>query len=61
MREGLSKGFDLPIGQGDINWARVREELKKIGFHDWATAEVSGGDRQKLADISAQMDRVLYA
>jgi hexulose-6-phosphate isomerase len=61
MKEGMSKGFDLPIGQGDINWARVREELKKIGFQDWATAEVSGGDRQKLADISAQMDRVLYA
>jgi hexulose-6-phosphate isomerase len=61
MKEGMGKGFDFPIGQGDINWARVREELKKIGFHDWATAEVSGGDRQKLADISAQMDRVLYA
>ncbi len=61
MREGMSKGFDLPIGQGDINWARVRAELKKIGFHGWATAEVSGGNRQKLADISAQMDRVLFA
>ena len=61
MKEGMGKGFDFPIGQGDINWARVREELKKIGFQDWATAEVSGGDRQKLADISAQMDRVLYA
>ena len=60
MKEGMSKGFDLPIGQGDINWTRVREELKKIGFHGWATAEVSGGDRQKLADISSQMDRVLY-
>ncbi len=61
MREGMGKGFDVPIGQGDINWARVREELKKIGFQDWATAEVPGGDRAKLADISAQMDRVLYA
>jgi L-ribulose-5-phosphate 3-epimerase len=61
MNEGMVKGFDFPVGQGDINWGRVREELKKIGFKDWATAEVSGGDRQKLADISAQMDRVLYA
>lgn len=60
MREGMSKGFDFPMGQGDINWGRVRDELKKIGFQDWATAEVPGGDRQKLADISAQMDRVLY-
>ncbi len=61
MREGMAKGFDLPIGQGDIDWARVRAELKKIGFQGWATAEVSGGDRRKIADISSQMDRVLYA
>ena len=61
MKEGMGKGFDFPIGQGDINWRRVREELKKIDFQGWATAEVRGGDRQKLADISTQMDRVLYA
>jgi hexulose-6-phosphate isomerase len=61
MKEGMGKGFDFPIGQGDINWKRVREELQKIQFRDWATAEVPGGDRQRLADISAQMDRVLNA
>ena len=61
MKEGMGKGFDFPIGQGDINWKRVREELQKIQFRGWATAEVPGGDRQKLADISSQMDRVLYA
>ena len=61
MKEGMGKGFDLPIGQGDINWKRVREELKKIGFQSWATAEVRGGDRKRLAEISAEMDRVLYA
>jgi L-ribulose-5-phosphate 3-epimerase len=60
MKEGMGKGFDFPMGQGDINWARVREELKKIGFQGWATAEVPGGDRQKLADISTQMDHVLH-
>jgi len=60
MKEGMLKGFDLPIGQGDIDWKRVREQLKAIGFQSWATAEVRGGDRQRLADISAQMDRVLY-
>lgn len=60
MKEGMVHGFDVPIGQGDINWKRVREELKKIHFQSWATAEVPGGDRQKLAGISAQMDLVLY-
>ena len=61
MKDGMSKAFDMPIGQGDINWKRVREELAKIQFHGWATGEVRGGDRQRLAEISTQMDHVLYA
>ena len=36
-----------------------REELTKIDYRGWATAEVPGGDRQRLAEISEQMDRVL--
>jgi hexulose-6-phosphate isomerase len=59
MKEGMLKGFDFPLGEGDIDWAKVRAELKKIDFHDWATAEVRGGDRKHLADLSTQMDRVL--
>jgi hexulose-6-phosphate isomerase len=59
MREGMGKGFAFPIGQGSIDWKRVREELTKIGYRGWATAEVSGGNRERLAEISQQMDRVL--
>ena len=59
MNEGMRKGFAFPMGEGSIDWALVREELKKIDFRDWATAEVKGGDRQHLADVSQQMDRVL--
>jgi hexulose-6-phosphate isomerase len=61
MKEGMSKGFDFPIGQGDIDWQKVRQELRRIRFQGWATAEVRGGDAQRLADIAAQMDRVLQA
>ncbi len=43
MGEGMGKGFAFPIGQGSIDWKRVREELTKIGYRGWATAEVSGG------------------
>jgi len=59
MSQGMAKGFDFPIGQGDIDWKRVREELAKIPFHGWATAEVRGGDRRRLAEISAEMSKVL--
>ncbi|MCP4607435.1 MAG: sugar phosphate isomerase/epimerase [Planctomycetes bacterium] len=59
MSEGMGKGFAFPIGQGSIDWKRVRDELTKIGYRGWATAEVSGGNRERLAEISQQMDRVL--
>lgn len=57
--EGLWKGFDVKIGEGSVDWTAVREALKEIGFSGWATAEVGGGDRQRLADIAERMDRVL--
>ncbi|MEZ6086766.1 MAG: sugar phosphate isomerase/epimerase family protein [Pirellulaceae bacterium] len=59
MREGMSKGFDVPIGKGSIDWQRVRHELLQVDYNGWATAEVRGGDRQRLEEISQQMDDVL--
>jgi hexulose-6-phosphate isomerase len=57
--EGLWKGFNVEIGDGSIDWAAVRRELTALNFTGWATAEVGGGDRDRLADIAARMDRVL--
>ncbi|MBL6707255.1 MAG: hypothetical protein ISQ06_14180 [Planctomycetaceae bacterium] len=55
----MRKAFDVPLGEGSIDWAAVRKELAAIKYAGWATAEVRGGDRARLADIAAQMDRVL--
>ncbi|HIE99072.1 MAG TPA: sugar phosphate isomerase/epimerase [Planctomycetes bacterium] len=59
MNEGMRKGFGMPLGEGSVEWDKVRAELLKIDYLGWATAEVPGGDRNRLADIAAQMDRVL--
>ena len=59
FNEGTWKGFQVKIGDGDIDWAAVRRELKKIDYKGWATAEVGGGDRERLADIAQRMDKVL--
>ncbi len=47
------------IGEGDVDWDAVRVALKEIEFTGWAAAEVPGGDRDRLADISRRMDNVL--
>lgn len=57
--EGLWKGFQVEIGEGDCGWPAVRRALADIGYRGWAAAEVRGGDRDRLADILARMRRVL--
>lgn len=57
--EGLRAGFGSELGDGTIDWAAVRASLRKIGYRGWATAEVKGGNRARLAEISQRMDTVL--
>lgn len=59
MNEGMAKGFDVPLGEGSINWPAVRTELAKINFTGWAAAEVAGGDWAYLTDVAKRMDKVL--
>ena len=47
------------IGDGDVNWRAVREALAEISFTGWCTAEVRGGDRERLTDIALRMDEAL--
>ncbi|MEX0321656.1 MAG: sugar phosphate isomerase/epimerase family protein [Puniceicoccaceae bacterium] len=53
------KGFGVKIGEGTVDWAQCVKELKKINFNSWATAEVKGGDKARLAEIKGNLDKVL--
>jgi len=57
--EGLRAGFSSEIGEGTIDWAAVREAIVAIDYRGWITAEVRGGDRERMAEISRRMDDVL--
>jgi hexulose-6-phosphate isomerase len=58
-KEGRSKGFDVKLGDGDINWKAVMDALDETGYHTWMCAEVPGGGPSELKDISRRMDRIL--
>lgn len=58
-KEGPFAGFRVPIGEGSVDWPAVRNALSDINYSGWATAEVSGGDRERLEDIANRMNRVL--
>jgi len=44
---------------GEVNWKAVRAHLEQIQFSGWATAEVAGGDRKRLAEMANWMRDVL--
>ena len=59
-----AKGFSreqnkfTKIGEGDLDWADVSKALLEINFVGWCAAEVGGGGPDRLAEVSANMDRV---
>ena len=52
---GKKNGF-CRLGEGDVDWGKVRAELLKIGFTGWATRE---GRDKDLKDTSRLMDQLM--
>ena len=44
---------------GNVPWDKVREEIKRINFTGWATAEVSGGGLDRLTQVVERMNKAL--
>lgn len=58
--EGLRKGFQVNLLEGDNNWPVVMQDVREIQYSGgWIIAEVSGGDRNRLKDISERMDKII--
>ncbi|WP_298648422.1 sugar phosphate isomerase/epimerase family protein [uncultured Proteiniphilum sp.] len=58
--KGLWEGFKVDLLKGDNNWPVVMKGIREIKHTGgWLTAEVPGGDRNHLKNISAQMDRII--
>ncbi|HND52981.1 MAG TPA: sugar phosphate isomerase/epimerase, partial [Pirellulaceae bacterium] len=56
--EGLWKGFDVELGEGDVDWPAVMTALDEVGYSGWGSAEVRGGDRERLRFVAQRMDRL---
>ena len=52
---GSKNGF-CPLGQGDVEWKKVRSELERIEFNGWATREGNDGSIEETARL---MDELL--
>jgi hexulose-6-phosphate isomerase len=52
---------DICSADDDVPWGDVQRSLGEIGFTGWATAEVKGGDLERLTLIRHQMEQALFA
>jgi len=53
------KFVDITSEDDDVPWGHVRKALEDIGFTGWATAEVGGGDVNRLTVVRKQMQKAL--
>jgi L-ribulose-5-phosphate 3-epimerase len=47
------------LGDGDVDWAAVRQAFADIGYTGSAIVELKGGDEAYLRDVSARVDRLV--
>ena len=58
--QGLWKGFDVKLLEGDINWPAVMKALDDTRYHGWAITEQPGGDSPEgLKDLADRLTRYL--
>jgi hexulose-6-phosphate isomerase len=58
--EGLWKGFDVKLLEGDNNWPAVMQAVDDIGYHNWAITEQGGGDSPEgLKDLADRLTKIL--
>lgn len=59
--EGIYKGFQVKLNEGDCNWPAVNKALTEVGYQGWGSAEVPGGDRKRLQEIYQRMEQLYSA
>lgn len=58
--KGIWDGFKVDLLKGDNNWPVVMKTVSEINYSGgWLTAEINGGDRNYLKEISTQMDKII--
>jgi len=59
--QGKSKGFDVKLREGDVNWSAVMKALADTGYQGgWANIEMGGGETPEgLKDLSDRLKLIL--
>ncbi|MDZ4288333.1 MAG: sugar phosphate isomerase/epimerase family protein [Prosthecobacter sp.] len=57
--EGVWKGFDTALTEGDNNWPAIMKALDEVGYTGWAISEQRGGiNPGGLKDLTDRIDKI---
>ena len=56
--DGGNAGFNVKLLEGSCDWPNTIAVLEKLNYEGWATAEIPGGDRERLKEIAERMDKI---
>ncbi len=60
LKDFKRKGYEWKtLLEGDVNWLEVRRALNEIGYNDFLTTELGGGDEAYLTDLSERIDKII--
>jgi len=60
LKDFKRKGYQWTnLLEGDANFKQVRRALDEVGYDDFLTTELRGGDKAYLTDLSERIDRIL--
>ncbi len=58
--QGLWKGFEVKLLEGDDNWPAVMKAVDEVGYNGWAITEQGGGDTPEgLRGLRERLDKIL--
>lgn len=58
--EGLWKGFEVQLLEGDNDWPSIMKAVDDIGYKGWVITEQGGGDTPEgLKDLADRLGRIL--
>jgi len=58
--EGLWKGFEVKLLEGDDDWPAVMKAVDDIGYNGWTITEQGGGDTPEgLRDLVQRLEKIL--
>lgn len=58
--QGAYKGFNVPLGDGEVNWKAVMAQVKSTYCGGWLTTEQgSSSSPEELADLCSRLERIM--